>query len=134
MEQADIDNFLNNGIGTASDLTMGKIMTQKQIIVFFTTEMWLDMRRMDYNPEYFLGWQKPFMYLNTASYKTYCPDGKYPRRWNQASYEKDYNTTNLDAIGDLVPGARDLPVGENGKWYLSDQICTLPVWWDSDQE
>ena len=134
MEQADIDNFLNNGIGTASDLTMGKIMTQKQIIVFFTTEMWLDMRRLDYNPEYFLGWQKPFMYLNTASYKTYCPDGKYPRRWNQASYEKDYNTTNLDAIGDLVPGARDLPVGENGKWYLSDQICTLPVWWDSNQE
>ena len=135
MNQADIDNFLNNGIGTAGDLTMGKIMTQKQLVVFFTTEMWLDMRRMDYNPEYFLGWSKPFMYLNTASYKTYCPDGAYPRRWPQASYERDYNAANLEAIGTLVPGALDLPVGgEDGKWYLSDQICTLPVWWDSTQE
>ena len=134
MNQADIDNYLNNGIGTAGDLTMGKIMTQKQFVIFFTNEMWLDMRRMDYNPEYFLRWHKPFMYENNASYKTYCPDGKYPRRWGQASYEKDYNTTNLDAIGDQVPGARDLPAGANGKWYLSDQICTLPVWWDSTQE
>ena len=134
MKQADIDNYLNNGIGTAADLTMGKIMTQKQFVIFFTNEMWLDMRRMDYNPEYFLGWHKPFMYENTAAYKTYCPDGAYPRRWNQASYEKDYNSTNLEAIGAQVPGALDLPVGANGKWYLSDQICTLPVWWDSTQE
>ena len=134
MEQADIDNYLNNAIGNSGNLTLGKIMTQKQIVVFFTTEMWLDMRRLDYNPEYFMGWQKPFMYLNTPSYKTYCPDGKYPRRWNQASYEKDYNAANLEAIGEQVPGALDLPVGANGKWYLSDQICTLPVWWDSDQE
>ena len=136
MKQADIDNYLNNAIGSAGDLTMGKIMTQKQFVVFFTTEMWLDMRRMDYNPDYFMGWKKPFMYLNTAAYKTYCPDGQYPRRWNQASYEKDYNSTNLTEIGNLVPGALDLPLGEsaNGKWYLSDQICTLPVWWDSTQE
>ena len=136
MKQEDIDRYMNNAIGTAADLTLGKIMTQKQFVVFFTTEMWLDMRRLDYNPEYFMGWQKPFMYVNTASYKTYCPDGKYPRRWNQASYEKDYNSTNLTEIGNRVPGALDLPLGEsaNGKWYLSDQICTLPVWWDSTQE
>ena len=136
MKQEDIDRYMNNAIGSAADLTLGKIMTQKQFVVFFTTEMWLDMRRLDYNPEYFMGWQKPFMYVNTAAYKTYCPDGKYPRRWNQASYEKDYNSTNLTEIGNLVPGALDLPLGEsaNGKWYLSDQICTLPVWWDSDQE
>ncbi len=134
MEQADIDNYLNNAIGNSGNLTLGKIMTQKQIVVFFTTEMWLDMRRLDYNPEGFMGWQKTLMSLNTPSYKTYCPDGKYPRRWNQASYEKDYNAANLEAIGEQVPGALDLPVGANGKWYLSDQICTLPVWWDSDQE
>jgi hypothetical protein len=134
MKQADIDNYLNNAIGTAGDITMAKIMTQKQFIVFFTTEMWLDMRRFDYDPSVFMRWHKPFMYENTASYWTYCPQGKYPRRWNQASYEKDYNSANLLAIGELVPGALDLPVGANGKWYLSDQICTLPVWWDSTQE
>lgn len=134
MKQTDIDNYLNNAIGTAGDLTMGKIITQKQFAIFFTTEMWLDMRRFDYDPSVFIGWHKPYMYENTASYWTYCPQGKYPRRWNQASYEKDYNAANLEAIGALVPGALDLPVGSNGLWYLSDQICTLPVWWDSNQE
>lgn len=134
MKQADIDNYLNNAIGTAGDLTLAKIMTQKQFAVFFTTEMWLDMRRCDYDPNIFMRWHKPYMYENTASYWTYCPQGKYPRRWNQASYEKDYNSANLDAIADQVPGARDLPAGKDGKWYLSDQICTLPVWWDSNQQ
>ena len=134
MAQDDIDNFLNNAIGTAGDLTLAKIMTQKQFVVFLTTEQWNDMRRMDYDPTLYMGWNKPFMYQNTASYWTYCPQGKFPRRWNQASYEKDYNAANLEAIADLIPGARDLPVGANGKWYLSDQICTLPVWWDSTQE
>ena len=134
MKQADIDNYLNNAIGTVGDLTLAKIMTQKQFAVFFTTEMWLDMRRCDYDPNIFMRWHKPYMYENTASYWTYCPQGKYPRRWNQASYEKDYNSANLEAIADQVPGARDLPAGKDGKWYLSDQICTLPVWWDSNQQ
>ena len=134
MAQADIDNFLNNAIGTAGDLTLAKIMTQKQFVVFLTTEQWNDMRRMDYDPAIYMGWHKPFMYENTASYWTYCPQGKYPRRWNQASYEKDYNSANLQAIGELVPGAYDIPAGKDGLWYLSDQICTLPVWWDSTQE
>ena len=134
MKQADIDNFLNNAIGTASDLTMGKIMTQKQYVIFLTTEQWLDMRRFDYDPSIFMGWHKPFMYENTASYWTYCPQSKYPRRWPQASYERDYNSANLQAIGAQVPGAFDIPVGKDGLWYLSDQICTVPVWWDSTQE
>ena len=134
MKQADIDNFLNNAIGTASDLTMGKIMTQKQYVVFLTNEQWLDMRRFDYDPSIFMGWHKPFMYENTGSYWTYCPQGKYPRRWPQASYERDYNSANLQAIGAQVPGAFDIPAGTDGLWYLSDQICTVPVWWDSTQE
>ena len=134
MAQADIDTFLNNAIGTAGDLTLAKIMTQKQFVVFLTTEQWNDMRRMDYDPAIYMGWHKPFMYENTASYWTYCPQGKYPRRWNQASYEKDYNSANLQAIGELVPGAYDIPAGKDGLWYLSDQICTLNVWWDSTQE
>lgn len=134
MNQADVDNFLNNALGTAGDITLAKIMTQKQFVVFFSNEMWNDMRRMDYDPSLYMGWHKPYMYENTASYWTYCPQDKYPRRWNQASYEKDYNSSSLEAIGAQIPGALDLPVGSNGLWYLSDQICTLPVWWDSTQE
>ena len=134
MKQADIDNYLNNAIGTAGDLTMAKIMTQKQFVVFFTTDMWNDMRRFDYDPKIFMRWNKPFMYENTSSYWTYCPQGKYPRRWGPASYERDYNSANLTEIGERVPGASELPTGKDGIWYLSSEICTLPVWWDSDQE
>lgn len=133
MEQAAIDNFLNNAIGTPGDITMGKIMTQKQFVIFFTTEMWNDMRRLDYNPEYFLGWNKPFEYENNSSFWKYCPKGSFPRRWNQASYETDYNNVNLDEIGASVPGASALAT-ETTKWYQSDLLKTLPVWWDSTQE
>ena len=135
MKQADIDNFLNNGLGAAADITLGKIMTQKQTAMLFTLEQWNDMRRLDYNTEYFLNWNKPYEYRNTPTYWTYVPQDKYPRRWKQASYETDFNFENLKAIGSEVPGALDLPVGVGeGAWYNSDQIWTLPIWWDSNQE
>ena len=130
MEQDDIDNFLNNALGTANNLTIGKIMTQKMLSMPFSNENWNDMRRFDYDTDVFMAWDKPHYYKNTASLHTYCPEGKYPRRWKQASYELDYNTTNLKAIGAEVPGAEAF--GEN--WYNHNEICTLPVWWDSVQE
>lgn len=130
MEQSDIDNFLNNGLGTSADLTLGKIMTQKLLAMPFSNENWNDMRRYDYDTDVFLNWDKPYYYRNTPELYTYCPEGEYPRRWKQASYELNYNSKNLQAIGAQVPGAEAL--GAN--WYNSDQICTLPVWWDSDQE
>ena len=43
------------------------------------------------------------------------------------SYELKYNTANLAAIGEKVPGALALP---GDVWYTSKQIGTLPVWWD----
>mgnify|MGYP001609506839 FL=1 len=94
------------------------------------------MRRLDYNKDYFLNWDKPYEYKTTPTYWTYVPQDKYPRRWKQSSYETDYNFVNLNAIGSEVPGALDLPLGkgEGAAWYNSDQIWTLPVWWDSDQE
>ena len=50
IEQADIDNFLANGIGSSADITLGKIMTQKRLSLMFSMENWNDMRRYDYNP------------------------------------------------------------------------------------
>ncbi len=127
MPAADINNFLNNGIGTAADLTLGKIMTQKQILYLLTLEAWNDMRRYDYDPAVFFNFAKPYYYLNTAGLQDYLPLDKYPRRWGQASYELKYNTANLAAIGEKVPGALALP---GDVWYTSKQIGTLPVWWD----
>lgn len=130
IEQTDIDYFLENGIGTADDLTLGKIMTQKMLAMPFSNENWNDMRRYDYDTDVFMNWDKPYYYRNTPAGFTYCPEGEYPRRWKQASYELNYNTRNLEAIGASVPGAAELGEG----WYNHNLICTLPVWWDSDQE
>lgn len=135
METSDIDAFINKGLGSASDLTLAKIMTQKQIIYLLTLESWNDMRRYDYDPKVFMNFAKSYNYLNTPAWHDYLPTDKAPRRWKQASYELNYNSANLEAIGSQVAGASSLPVdGENGVWYNSKQIGTLPVWWDSTQE
>lgn len=131
MSQAEVNNFLNVGLGTASDISLAKIMTQKQIVYLLTLDSWNDMRRYDYNPEVFIGFAKPYNYLNTPSFLDYCPLDKAPRRWMQASYERDYNSANLEAIGEKVSGASSLPLVKGGAWYNSKQIGTLPVWWDT---
>ncbi|MBQ1485821.1 MAG: SusD/RagB family nutrient-binding outer membrane lipoprotein, partial [Muribaculaceae bacterium] len=51
-----IDNFLNNGIGTQGELTLGHILTQKRIALMFSYEIWNDMRRYDFDPNIFFGW------------------------------------------------------------------------------
>lgn len=129
---AEIENFINNALGTANDITMGKIMTQKMLAMPYSNENWTDMRRHDFDTSVFLAWDKSYWYRNgLGSVWTYCPQGKAPRRWQQASYELTYNTTNLQAIGSSVPGASELSGGLDG-WYNSEEICTLPVFWDRE--
>lgn len=128
---ADIDNYVNNALGTASDITLGKIMTQKRIAMFFSMETWNDMRRYDYNPEIFLGWKMPAYHKTLVDAMKAIPEGKQFRRWRQCSHELDYNADNLQAIGAQVPGA-DMSLA--GGWNKADDVWTIPVWWDSDQE
>ena len=131
MTEEEITAFVDGALGTASDITMGKIMTQKLIAMPFNLENWNDMRRFDYDTEIFMNWNKPYYYTSgTGNIWTYCPEGKTPRRWQQASYELNFNFTNLEAIGAQVPGAAEL-AGSDGKgWYSSLQIMTLPIFWD----
>ena len=130
MEQADIDNFLANGIGSASDLTLGHILTQKRIALNFSVEIWNDMRRYDFNPELFFGWGIPALHDVNASALKGIPAGKGFRRWRQCSHEFNYNAANLKEIGHQVPGAdMSLP-----QWNQADDAWTINVWWDSDQE
>lgn len=127
--QESISNFLNNGIGTADNITMGKIMTQKIMSMLWSTEIWNDMRRFDYDPTVFLGWGKPMYYQNTGSAKTYCPEGSSPRRLHFPAIEAQTNVANLEAIAAEVPEAAAMQA--DGKaWYNSDIIRTIPVWWD----
>ncbi len=129
MAQADIDNFLNNGIGTAGDITLGKILTQKRLALHFSMEIWNDMRRYDFNTEYFLGWNVASYHALSESAMKAIPAGKQFRRWRQCSHELNYNSENLQAIGNEVPGAN-----MSVTWNQADDVWTIPVWWDSTQE
>lgn len=135
MDEDDIDYFIENALGTSSDLTLGKIMTQKMISELFLVESWNDFRRYDFDSEIFFNFGKSYNYKTDPTLLTYCPEGKGPRRWKIATYDQNYNTDNLVAIGDEIPGASELAgVSSGTAWYASDEICTLNIWWDSDQE
>lgn len=132
MTQEQMDNFLNNGIGTAGNLTLGKILTQKRIALHFSVEIWNDMRRYDFDPNLFLNWGIPAYYAVNANALKGIPLGKQFRRWQQCSHELNYNAKNLQAIGSEVPGAN---MSDDIKgWNGAEDVWTIPVWWDSNQQ
>lgn len=130
MQEADIQNYLNNAIGTKSDITLDKIMTQKRLHMLFHMENYNDMRRYDYDTKVFQNWQIPAQYTqNLNNQFQYIPQGQAPRRWRQCSHELNYNSVNLQAMVDVVPGARK----DVEAWNAADDVWTIPVWWDSTQ-
>ena len=135
MTQEAIDNFVNTGIGTQGQLTLGHILTQKRIALMFSYEIWNDMRRYDFDPNIFFGWSIPAYHYKVAAAMLAIPEGKQYRRWRQCSHEYNYNSKNLQAIGSQVPGARMTDgEGKEVMWNRQDDAWTIPVWWDSDQE
>lgn len=116
MTPAKIDNFLNNAIGTANDITMAKIMTQKFIALSFSQQNWNDMRRHDYSTSSYQGWSIPYEYTVTAAAQVKIPLGKQFRRVRQVSHEINYNAESLKASH---PNA------------LNDDIWSFNVWWDT---
>lgn len=136
MTDAEISNFINNGIGTANNLTLAKIMTQKRIALLFSTEIWNDMRRYDFDKNIFMNWGiAAYHEYNAAALKA-IPAGKTFRRWMQCSHELNYNSTNLHAIGEFVQGA-DMSIPSDGKtpaqWNNKQDVWTLNVWWDTKE-
>ena len=127
---AEMDNFLNNGIGTAADLTLGKILTQKRLALQFSVEIWNDMRRYDFDENIFLNWKQPIYHDYDATALEAIPAGKQLRRWMHCSHEYNYNKVNLQAIGAEVPGA-DM---NREMWNTALDVWTIPVWWDSTQD
>ena len=133
MEQADIDNYLANGIGTAADLTLAKILTQKRLHLMYSVEVWNDMRRYDFAEDKFLNWHIAADHFVSSDALKAIPEGKFFRRWMQCSHELNYNSTNLKAIAEDVK-----EYGENinltrDQWNNADDIWTVNVWWDSDK-
>lgn len=130
MSSGDITNYLANGIGTSGDLTLGKILTQKRIALHLSVEIWNDMRRYDFDPSIFMGWGISAYHAINASAQKGVPDGKQLRRWRQCSHEFNYNSDNLQAIGQQVPGA-DMSLDQ---WNQALDAWTINVWWDSKDE
>lgn len=127
MTQAQMNDFLNNGIGTAGNLTLGKILTQKRIALHFSVEIWNDMRRYDFDVNLFHNWGIPANYAVNAAALKGIPLGKQFRRWRHSSHERNYNAANLQAIGEEVPGAN---MSATDGWYGAEDLYTIPVWWD----
>lgn len=128
MTDADIDNFIDNGLGSATDISLAKIMTQKHIAMMFSVEQWNDMRRYDFSPEIFLNYHVPFEYYTDANAQRVIPLGKQPRRWPYNDKEPMYNLDNLNAIGRQVEGST-----KADGWYAEPDMPSIPIWWDSDQ-
>jgi hypothetical protein len=122
ISDADRDAYLNSAaVGTAADLTLGKIMSQKFIALSFSNQNWNDMRRLDYGlaggvaPGAYPGWAEPYEHSSAFVDLRWIPAGKQYRRLGYVSHEYNYNNTNLK---DSHPSA------------LKDDIRSFPVWWD----
>ncbi|MDR3226794.1 MAG: SusD/RagB family nutrient-binding outer membrane lipoprotein [Prevotellaceae bacterium] len=113
---AERDSYLNSAaVGTAANLTLGKIMMQKFIALSFSNQNWNDMRRMDYSPTIYRGWAEPYERTSDNNDKKWIPAGKQYRRLGYVSHEYNYNNAHLVASH---PRA------------LEDDIRSFPVWWD----
>lgn len=116
ISQADITNYLNSvAVGTADNLTMGKIMMQKFIALSFSNQNWNDMRRFDYSPDIYKNWAEPFERTSGANDKKWIPSGKQFRRFRQSSLEINYNSDNVKT---------------SHTKSLDDNIWSCPVWFD----
>ena len=133
MAQADIDNYLANGIGTAADLTLAKILTQKRLHLMYSIEVWNDMRRYDFAEDKFLNWHIAADHAVSTDALKAIPAGKYLRRWMQCSHELNYNSANLKAIRDEVVKYADNVDMDRDQWNNAPDVWTVNVWWDSDK-
>ena len=130
ISEEEITTFLNSEAVAQdpSELTMAKIMQQKQIAMSFTVQNWNDMRRFNYSvphPEFgvvYPDFGRPYEFDAAAAecYPTNNPnDVRYwPRRIQQCSHEINYNSENWLASN---PEANQRT------------IISYPVWWDTEE-
>lgn len=126
----EINDYIENALGTAGDLTLGKIMTQKRLAMPCSMEQYNDMRRYDYDSNIFFNWEIPAEYYANAEAQLYIPLGKTLRRWQPAKSEYQYNAESLGAVAEKVEGLKEF----GNTWYNEYTLWTIPIWWDSTQE
>lgn len=126
----EISDFLASAAvaQTAGDLTMAKIMQQKQIAMSFTVQNWNDMRRFNFSaphPQFgvvYPDFDRPseFDAASAECYPSNDPNNVryWPRRIQQCSHERNYNSENWLASN---PEANERT------------ILSYPVWWDIEE-
>jgi hypothetical protein len=131
---AEINNYINTALGTAANISMGKILTQKRIAMMFMPEVWNDMRRYDFDKNLFFGWDVPAYHALSASGMDKIPAGKYWRRVQQCSHEVNYNATNLQAVAERIQYYAEGINMTAASWNAAVDVWTIPVWWDTDKD
>lgn len=124
MNDAEISAYKASGAvcQSAGALTLFEIMRQKLIAMGINTEIWNDMRRLDYSKVY-VDYKRPSDF--TASDKMVGGSESdvtyWFRRFSQSTHESNYNLTQLKA---------------SNKQAMTNPIWSCPVWWDcaSDNE
>lgn len=103
---------------TPAELTLSHIMIQKYIALILNPEAWTDMRRCDFcldgngnyneNEGIYKGFKRP-----KFAYEINFGTNGYPRRYQMAYMERDYNAVNVRPWG-----------------VFELDYMTQPVWWD----
>lgn len=130
ISEQEINDFLNSAAvaQNANDLTMAKIMQQKQIAMSFSLQNWNDMRRFNYSvpdPQFgvvYPDFGRPYEF-NAAGQECYpTTDVNNPRYWPrrimQCSHEVNYNSQNWL---------------ESHPEANKKTIISAPVWWDEKE-
>lgn len=117
MDEAEIADYQSKVMcRSAGALTMFEIMRQKLIAMGINTEIWNDMRRLDYSKVY-VDYKRPNDFTAVSKIVgTADSDPSYWfRRLSQSTHESNYNLTQLKA---------------SNKQAMTDPIWSCPVWWD----
>lgn len=115
MSADKISAFMNGGIGTQADLTLGKIMEQKFIAMSFCAQNWNDMRRYNFSTTAYPNWAIPYEYFQDSEAQKTINLGQFYRRWAQSSIESGYNSNSWKA---------------SNKYAAADNIWQYPCWFD----
>ncbi len=130
ISETEISTFLSSAAVAQSpgELTMAKIMQQKQIAMSLTMQNWNDMRRFNYStphPKFgivYPDFGRPFEFNSAAAecYPSSDPNNPryWPRRIQHCSHERNYNSDNWLASN---PEA------------AARTIISAPVWWDIEE-
>ena len=130
MDETAINNYIENGIGTPGDLTLGKnhdTEAHGHDVQRRTVQRHAPLRL---RPQHFPKLGLPLRVRLQCRRQDVRTRRQAPRRWVQCTHEVRYNQANLNAIAPQVPGA-NLSIAN---WQSDPAIATVPVWWDSDQE